>query len=53
MNNNNLLSYIKKLRINTGASLIDCRDAILATKGDLEKAINWLAKRNLIKPKKD
>lgn len=40
-----LLENIKKLREETGAPLGKCREALLATDGDLEKAKEWLRQK--------
>lgn len=36
---------VKKLRAQTGASVMECRNALVETKGDLKKATNILRKR--------
>ncbi len=38
---------IKKLREMTGAGMMDCKKALTATDGDIEKAIEWLRKKGL------
>ncbi len=38
---------IKKLRETTGAGMLDCKQALAATDGDQEKAIEWLRKKGL------
>lgn len=40
---------IKKLREETFASIVDCRDALLECKGNMEKAKQWLKKKGLDK----
>lgn len=44
-----LTEKIKELRNKTGASVMECREALLDTDGDLEKASNILYLRGLIK----
>jgi elongation factor Ts len=38
---------IKKLREMSGAGMMDCKKALTATDGDIEKAIEWLRKKGL------
>ncbi len=38
---------IKKLREMTGAGMLDCKQALAASDGDMEKAIEWLRKKGL------
>jgi elongation factor Ts len=38
---------IKKLREITDAGMMDCKEALKATDGDMEKAIEWLRKKGL------
>ena len=38
---------IKELRDQSGAGVMDCRNALLETKGDMEKALRILKQRNL------
>jgi len=38
---------IKELRDQSGAGVMDCRNALLETKGDMEKALQILKQRNL------
>jgi elongation factor Ts len=38
-------SLVKELREKTGAPMMDCKNALVASVGDLEKAIEWLRKR--------
>lgn len=40
---------IKKLREQTGAGIADCREALKGSKGNLEKAKEWLKKKGLDK----
>jgi len=39
---------IKKLREMTDAGMMDCKEALKATDGDMEKAVEWLEKRVLV-----
>ncbi|XBC38382.1 MAG: translation elongation factor Ts [Buchnera aphidicola (Floraphis choui)] len=43
---------IKKLRIKTGAGVIDCKKALIKTQGDIEKSIDFLRKLGRIKAEK-
>ncbi len=38
---------IKKLREMTDAGMMDCKQALAATDGDMEKAVEWLRKKGL------
>ena len=38
---------VKELRERTGAGMMDCKNALLETKGDLEQAIDYLRKKGL------
>jgi len=38
---------VKNLRVMTGAPMMDCKLALVAAKGDLETAKDWLRKRGL------
>ncbi|WP_425363552.1 translation elongation factor Ts [Candidatus Tisiphia endosymbiont of Hybos culiciformis] len=38
---------VKQLREKTGAGMMDCKKALLETKGDFETAIDWLRKKGL------
>ena len=40
-------SQVKDLREKTGAGMMDCKKALLETKGDFEQAIDWLRKKGL------
>ena len=35
-------ALVKELRDKTGAGMMDCKNALAATDGDMEKAIDWL-----------
>lgn len=43
------VDQIKKLREETGAGIADCRQALEESKGDMEKAKEWLKKNGLDK----
>ena len=38
---------VKNLRERTGAGMMDCKKALMETKGDIDKAIEWLRKKGL------
>jgi elongation factor Ts len=38
---------VRELREKTGAPMMDCKNALVAAQGDLEKAIEWLRKRGI------
>lgn len=40
-------AQIKELRARTGAGVVDCRNALIETDGDLERAVEYLRKRGL------
>ncbi|MFQ5984378.1 MAG: translation elongation factor Ts [Alphaproteobacteria bacterium] len=40
-------TLVKGLREKTGAGMMDCKNALVATNGDLEAAIDWLRKKGL------
>jgi elongation factor Ts len=40
-------SEVKALRDRTGAGMMDCKKALVACEGDVEKAIDWLRKKGL------
>ncbi len=46
---NNMINagLVKQLRERTGAGMMDCKKALLETKGDFEPAIDWLRKKGL------
>ena len=46
MSNKDLLENIKKLREMTGVGFKDCKSALDEMKGDMEKSIEFLRKRN-------
>jgi elongation factor Ts len=41
------LEQVKELRERTGAGMGDCRKALIETKGDMEKAIEWLREKGV------
>ena len=43
---------IKKLRMQSGAGVLDCKQALAESAQDLDAAIKWLKKKNLLKVKK-
>ena len=48
----NLIELIKVLRERTGAGLMDCKGALLASDCDLDKASDWLREKGLAKAAK-
>jgi elongation factor Ts len=40
---------VKELRDKTGAGMMDCKNALTETKGDMEQAVDWLRKKGLAK----
>ena len=40
-------SQVKELREMTGSGMMDCKKALTATEGDIEKAIEWLREKGL------
>ena len=45
-------SDVKDLREKTGAGMMDCKKALEAVDGDLEKAIDWLREKGIAKAEK-
>ena len=45
-------SDVKELREKTGAGMPDCKKALEATEGDMEKAIDWLREKGIAKAAK-
>ena len=45
-------SDVKELREKTGAGMMDCKKALEATEGDMEKAIDWLREKGIAKAAK-
>ena len=52
MSNKDLLDNIKKLRELTGVGFKDCKAALDETKGDLDKSVEFLRKKELQKHQK-
>ena len=53
MSSDNLLEKVKQLREITGVGFKDCKNAIDETKGDIEKSVELLRKKVLLKPAKE
>ena len=45
-------SLVKELRDKTGAGMMDCKKALTATDGDIDKAIDWLREKGIAKAAK-
>ena len=45
-------SVVKELRERTGAGMMDCKKALTATNGDMQKAIDWLREKGIAKAAK-
>ncbi|MBN2564698.1 MAG: translation elongation factor Ts [Candidatus Eisenbacteria bacterium] len=45
-------AQVKQLREKTGAGMMDCKSALLATSGDMEKAVDHLRKAGILKAAK-
>lgn len=45
-------STVKELRERTGAGMMDCKKALTATSGDMQKAIDWLREKGIAKAAK-
>ena len=45
-------ALVKDLREKTGAGMMDCKNALTETRGDIEAAIDWLRKKGLAKAAK-
>ena len=52
MSSNNLLEKVKQLREITGVGFKDCKNAIDETKGDIEKSVELLRKKGIMKASK-
>lgn len=46
------IELVKKLRVETSASIADCRNALEKSNGNYQKAIDWLKKRGIEKADK-
>lgn len=42
-------AQVKELREKTGAGMLDCKNALSATDGDMEKAVDWLREKGIAK----
>ncbi len=47
-----IASMVKELRERTGAGMLDCKKALEATDGNMEKAIDWLREKGISKAAK-
>src|SRR6188508_840197 len=45
-------AMVKELRDKTGAGMMDCKQALSETDGDMEAAVDWLRKKGLSKAAK-
>ena len=45
-------AMVKELREMTGSGMMDCKKALTATEGDMEKAVEWLRENGLAKAEK-
>jgi elongation factor Ts len=45
-------ALVKELREKTGAGMMDCKNALTETNGDIENAVDWLRKKGLAKAAK-
>jgi len=45
-------SLVKKLREKTGAGMMDCKKALVATEGNIEQAVDWLREKGISKAAK-
>jgi len=45
-------SLVKELRERTGAGMMDCKNALTETDGDMQKAIDWLREKGIAKSTK-
>src|SRR5947199_1545098 len=48
----NNANQVQELRERTGAGMIDCKNALAESKGDMEQAIVWLRKKGLASAQK-
>ena len=42
-------AQVKELREKTGAGMMDCKNALAESDGDMEKAIDWLREKGIAK----
>ena len=47
-----IASLVKELRDKTSAGMMDCKKALLETKGDLDAAVKWLREKGISKAAK-
>lgn len=40
-------ALVKELRDKTGAGMMDCKNALVETNGNLEESIDWLRKKGI------
>ena len=45
-------ALVKQLRDRTGAGMMECKKALVATEGDIEKAVDWLRKHGIASAEK-
>ena len=45
-------SDVKTLRERTGAGMMDCKNALVETNGDMEKAVDYLREKGIAKAAK-
>ncbi|MEQ1698222.1 MAG: elongation factor Ts, partial [Hyphomicrobiaceae bacterium] len=45
-------ALVKELREKTGVGMMDCKQALVENKGDIEASIDWLRKKGLAKAAK-
>ena len=45
-------SLVKELREKTGAGMMDCKKALVATEGNINEAIDWLREKGIAKAEK-
>ena len=45
-------ALVKELRERTGAGMMDCKKALVETDGDIEKAIDYLREKGIMKAQK-
>jgi len=46
------IAKIRELRERTGVGVLDCKNALVSTKGDIDKAIDYLRKKGIAKAEK-
>ena len=40
-------ALVKELRDKTGAGMMDCKNALVETKGNIEESVDWLRKKGI------